>query len=149
MTLKTEIIGGVIILLVTFAAGRYSVQAPTVKTTIQESAKVDTDLNKDTHKKTVSVTVKLPSGTTKTTTTVTEDTISDKRVDSEKLSSVTQTITPPKTGTINVSALAGISLVNGQPVYGASASKEFIGPLTIGVFGLTNGVLGASIGVNL
>ena len=34
------------------------------------------------------------------------------------------------------------------PLYGISANKEFIGPITIGAFGLTNGTIGLSIGVN-
>lgn len=51
---------------------------------------------------------------------------------------------------MNVSVLAGIDFSSAvpKPTYGVSINKEFIGPITVGVFGLTNGTIGASIGVN-
>jgi hypothetical protein len=33
-------------------------------------------------------------------------------------------------------------------MYGISVHREFIGPITLGAFGLTNGTVGLSIGVN-
>jgi hypothetical protein len=47
---------------------------------------------------------------------------------------------------LSLSALAGTDLRS--PVYGAHVSKEILGPVSVGIFGLTNGTFGASIGLN-
>ena len=82
------------------------------------------------------VRTKKPGGETKTVVT-------------EEINSNTKTITkpPPK---LNVSALAGIDTATSllKPIYGISISKEFMGPITVGAYGLTNGVVGLSVGVN-
>lgn len=51
----------------------------------------------------------------------------------------------------NISALAGYDLSHPRsltPLYGVSVTKQVLGPITVGAFGLTNGVLGVSLGVN-
>lgn len=45
-----------------------------------------------------------------------------------------------------ISALAGTDL--SKPIYGAAVSKEVLGPITIGIFGLSNASFGASVGLN-
>jgi F420-0:gamma-glutamyl ligase-like protein len=52
---------------------------------------------------------------------------------------------------VNVSALIGLPLteITKGPVYGASISKPFIGPITLGVWGLTNFTFGLSVGLEL
>jgi hypothetical protein len=96
----------------------------------------DTTVIKE-HDHEVTVIVEDPSG--KKTTTITKDT-------TRKSKEVVKTIVKPK---VNVSALAGVSTTDSRkPVYGISVSKEFIGPITLGAFGLTNGIIGISVGVN-
>jgi hypothetical protein len=48
----------------------------------------------------------------------------------------------------NVSIMAGAGLPYTNPVFGASIQKRFIGPVTLGVWGLSNKTGGVSIGLN-
>jgi len=147
MSTKTKLIAGSSLLIVAFSLGRYS--APKIPTVHTESdTKIDqtTQIDKNTHKVT---TITEDCKTGKKVTTITEDTNTQARKDKDTNISVTQTITPPKTSLINISGLASLDTSRGfTPVYGISASKEFIGPITLGAFGLTNGTIGLSIGVN-
>lgn len=134
-----------VLLLVSFAAGRYSVSNPTVKTEVTKNTEEAVKTNKVTHK--VTTITKDPSG--KDITTITEDTASntDKVIDSTTTEK--QTIVPAKRNSVNVSALASVNFTrSSMPVYGASVSKEIIGPITVGVFGLTDSTIGVSIGLN-
>ncbi len=127
LTLKYKIGGAVAILLVTFALGRYSVNVVT---------------------KTHEVETKKPDGTVQTTIDTTIQAVTkndDKETQTDK---VDQTVTAAKTSTVNISLLAGYHYGDTSPLYGASVSKELLGPITIGLFGLTNGTVGASVGVN-
>lgn len=141
---KYKVIGSAAALATAFAFGRYSAPVtPTVKTheitNTSESMKKD----QDTHKK-ISIT-KKPDGTVITDITVDTDTKTDANKNTDL--KLDQTVTPPKRSTLNVSALGGYDFRKG-PVYGGSVSKEVLGPITIGGFGLTNGTVGVSIGLN-
>ncbi len=129
-----------------FAAGRYSVAKPEVVTKNVTQASVKTDENKDIHKVVVTKTVTQPSGVKETDTTVTTDTTVHDTQDTQETSKTMTDIIPAKTGTLNISALGAYS--NGSLTYGASVTKQIIGPLTAGVFGLTNGTIGVSIGMS-
>lgn len=145
LTTKTKIIVSIVVMAVAFASGRYSVSNPTVKTHEVVNTDSDTKVNKETHK----VTTITEDKDGKKTTTITEDsdTKADKTTDTNK--TLDQTVTPQKTGTVNISALAGLSFDGTfKPAYGASVSKELIGPLIVGAFGLTNGTIGLSLGLN-
>lgn len=124
-----------IALAIGIAVGRYSNRpAETTKIVHEETKKVI-----DTKKKIIEVVT--PDGTK--TTTTTEDTVTT--IDKDKTKS-SQTKPSPK---VNLSFLAGVPRLNDlRPIYGLSVSKEFIGPITVGLFGLTNGTLGVSIGVD-
>lgn len=143
ISLKYKIIGGVIALLVAFASGRYSVNSPTIKTheTINTQTQVNQD--KDTHKK-VTIT-KKPDGTIITDISVDTDTKTDEKQNQNL--TLDQTVTPPKKNTLNVSVLGGYDFGRG-PVYGGSVTKQIIGPITAGVFGLTNGTIGVTVGLD-
>ncbi len=145
LSIKSKITIAVVSLLTAFATGRYSVQAPAVKTqeTVKSNENIKTD--KDIHK--VTVITKKPTG--EEVTTITEDDKAKSDSTSNSTSTLDQTVTPPKINTLNVSALAGIGLASSiQPTYGLSISKQLIGPVTTGLFGLTNGTIGVSIGLN-
>lgn len=142
MDTKYKIIIGVVALLVAFAFGRYSAPKIPDSHTVTDTTK-EVQKNADTHK-TTTIT-ETPDG--KKVTTITEDTIT--KSSSESDTKKDQTITAPKTSIINISALAGLDTGRGfTPTYGISANKELIGPITVGAFGLTNGTIGVSVGVN-
>lgn len=112
---------------------------PTIQTKTTEVIKeiVRTDIQTVTH------TVTLPGGAIETTTTTTDHSV--------KTETDNKTSVVAKKATTNISALIGndFSRSGILPLYGVSVSKEILGPVTLGVFGLiTNGVIGLSVGVN-
>lgn len=151
MNLKTKVIISVIALLVSFAFGRYSKDStPAVKTVEHINTDTKVDQNKDTHTKTTITTTKDDKGVTKTVTQIDTETISKTDKDIKSVTDIQQIITPQKQSKVNISALGALDLSRGLPLptYGLSFNKEFIGPITVGAFGLMNGVIGISIGVN-
>jgi hypothetical protein len=148
MNLKYEIGALIVIWVLAFSLGRCSVQPSKVETKIETNTDTETKIDKNVHKSTVTVTEQEPSGAVKTTTKTIEDTEVQKHVDTETVAHTAQTITPPKTSTLNVSGLVGIDLSRQMPVYGVSINKQLIGPITVGAYGLTNGTLGVSFGIN-
>lgn len=150
MNLKTKIITCVVVIATAFAFGRYSVQSPTVKTIIDTQTDVQKNKDKDTHTVTTIVTIKNPDGTVTETKKIDTTTETKSTENDTKSSHIDQTITPPKLSKLNISVLGGNDFSRGLlvPTYGLSINKEFIGPITIGAFGLMNGVVGVSIGLN-
>lgn len=143
LSLKSKIIIVCAPLILAFALGRYtapSVPNSTIDTKTETNKKTDTD----THK--VTVITKDPK-TGSETTTITEDTKTNTKTNTD--TQIDKTVTAPKTSVINISALAGLDTGRGfVPTYGISANKELIGPITVGAFGLTNGTIGVSLGIN-
>jgi hypothetical protein len=142
MSIQYKVIGVLLILMATFAAGRYSAQKPATNTTTNTVTHETEHQNQ--HE--VIVTIKAPDGTTRTTETIDTNTQVQEAQDTK----TQQIVVPPKTNTLNVSVLVGndFSKLSIQPLYGVSVSKQLLGPLTVGAFGLTNGVIGVSIGLN-
>jgi hypothetical protein len=150
MQLKYKIIIGIASLLAAFAFGRYSVSQPKVVT--KETIATDDKKKEDTqtHTVTKTVIVEAPGGA-KTTTTVVDTQVNDKVQDDDLThETLSQTVTPAKVGTLNVSALASTNVNNPSAglAYGMSVTKAFIGPINAGLWGLNNGTLGVSIGIN-
>lgn len=148
MTLKAKIVICFAILATAFAAGRYSVSGAIVKTTEQTTTDTTKQVDKDTHKNTTTVTEEDGTGKKKTTTVVTEDTTTRSKTDEVIKDDKSSVTTPVKRNTLNVSALASVDIKNFVPVYGLSITKEVLGPVTVGAFGLTSGVVGVSLGLN-
>lgn len=92
-----------------------------------------------THETTTTQTNK--KGTTKTT--IVKEIIDKSKIEKE-------VVVVPKKPSINISALAAVnpSLRHYESIYGISVSKEVFGPFTAGAFGLTDGTLGLSLGIN-
>lgn len=145
---KYVAIVALVILTGTFAAGRYSVSTPGTKTVTDIKLDTVKDVDQDRHKQTTTTTEQDPTGKVKTITVITEDTETKKHIDTASVSHQDIIVTPAKLATLNVSALAGVDFLTYRPVYGASITKQLIGPVTMGAFGLTNGVAGISIGLN-
>jgi hypothetical protein len=113
---------------------KYLVQTKTVT--------VDHEVIKD-NIVTVTHTITQPNGTVESTTTTTDK--SDKLV-----SDVNTAVVASTHSTLNISALVANDFSRGVlvPTYGVSVSKQLLGPVTVGGFGLTNGTIGISIGIN-
>lgn len=89
------------------------------------------------HTVTVTQETKKPDGTTNTTTTTTED---------KKQAATHNESKPVVQSTTSIHALAGMD-VNFKPVYGLEVSKQLLGPIEVGAWGMTNGTIGISVGV--
>lgn len=139
MNLATKIVLSVVALLVSFQAGRYYASQSS------ETTNIDDKKNTNKHTQTVTTIVKSPSGAVRTTikrdmVVVAEEVKKENSVKIEKTTS----------NTVNFSVLAGFDGAHFKsvPIYGVSISKEVLGPITVGAWGLTNGTLGLSAGVN-
>lgn len=123
-------------MVVCFAFGRYTASFKGKETEVKQQ-------DREVEVRTVYVRVKSPDGT------IREEQIKEN-ISKDSVKTVKESLPPEKRSRINISALASVDAKGGNmiPVYGISANKEFIGPITIGAFGLTNGVVGLSIGVN-
>jgi len=155
MTTKTKIITGIVIVATAFAFGRYSApeRVRTEVKTVEVEKKTETkESNTNRHKETTTVTITKPDGSTETTTKTTEDT--NLKTDSKLVDDTTKSSDTTKEVTrggnkLSIAALSGINYSKpDQLIYGASVSKELIGPITLGAFGLTDKTVGISIGLN-
>lgn len=132
----------VCIILLSFAIGRYTA---TIGKSVDTKSSTQIDETKNTETHTTITQTKDPNGQVKTVTTI--DSNTSTKIDEDKTKeSHTQVSAQSK---INVSALVGNDFNNPfLPIYGVSASKEFLGPITVGAWGLTNGTIGLSLGLN-
>jgi hypothetical protein len=137
MSLRYQLLGVFLIAILSFALGRRS----TTSTTIDTQVQTHEDIQTQDHKKTVIT--EQPNGVK--TTVITDDIKSDT---TETQVAQTHEVLNAKKPVINVSALVGTDYTSLKPLYGVSMSKEFLGPITLGVYGMTNHVIGLSIGIN-
>ncbi len=144
MDLKPTLILVGVIAIVAFAFGRYSVKLPPdTKTSEQTTTNDKKTTDTDTHKITV---IEKDCKTGAEKTTITEDTTTREKETQKTVDKLLKDITQQKRRTTNISAIGGIQ--DFKPIYGASANMEVFGPVTAGVFGLTNGVIGINLGIN-
>ncbi len=70
-------------------------------------------------------------------------------VDKSKITSEDNTKLNVGRSKLNLSALVGVQSSNlSSPVFGGHLSKEILGPISVGVWGLSSGAIGASMGLN-
>ncbi len=136
MNISVKMLGVIVLITAVISAAFTRYYFPAIKT---ETVNVDHDVI---HNNIVSVThtVKEPNGAVDTTITTTDHT---SQIDT-KTNTVVQAA--PKW---NVSGLVANDFRSVlKPVYGASVSKEVLGPITIGLWGLSSATVGVSVGVN-
>lgn len=97
------------------------------------------------HRVVVQTETKKPDGTDVIQTVTKEDTATDTKSDLKGQSDSTKTVEYSKG--LSVGALVGLGLSSGLPVYGAYLNKQVLGPIQAGAFGLSNGTVGLSLGV--
>ena len=151
METKYKVILALILSIASFGFGRYSVNS--VNSVKKETQVINENDKKDenTHTVTKTVTIKQPDGATETTVTQDTSTNDDTQDITSTETQVSKTSeTNNKTSQLNISALAAVKGNNliAAPIYGASLSKQLLGPVTIGVFGLTDSTIGVSLGIN-
>ncbi len=144
MTTQIKIGLGVFLLALSFAAGRLSAAKPEVKTDVVTKTDDTQHEVKDTQTKTVIV--KQPNGT-ETTTTETNTVTKILTVDVGNTETKTDVI-PPKVSTLNISVLAGENFSTHQEAFGLSITKKVLGPVSAGVWGINNGMIGVSLGLS-
>lgn len=171
MTLRQEAaaVAGMLALLAgTFAAGRYSVPAADVRTvddsvaahTVTSVTKTAHDTVQDSRQVRVVYRERLPNGTQTETERVTTDTHSEELDRIEAIAMVADTAASHHDQIVatyrpewRLSLLAGASLqtpalpLAGPLVVGVEVSRRVLGPVWVGVWGLTAGAAGVSIGV--
>lgn len=141
---KTKVIIVSAGLLTAFAVGRYTAPSPNLK----EKESISTDITKNENistKKETTIT-ETPDG--KKITKIDEETTTKTKEKEDQLEKLDLSITTKKS-IVSVNALVGYDFTRGPvPTYGLAISKEFLGPITLGAWGLTNGTIGVSVGVN-
>lgn len=111
------------------------------------------DKDKDKHKKTTIVETTDSDGKKTKTTVVTEDTsentkTNQQQTESSQKSEVDTKEVTSRTQKVTVAAMVGSNIgFPLVPIYGGSVSKSLLGPIQIGVWGLTNATFGASLGI--
>ncbi len=139
---------GFILLLGAFAFGRWTVPTRTVietKVVEVEKKQENKDIDREKHKTTV--TIERPDGSKETTVTETVGTHINTETSTDKETASESKKTTEKAASVTVSGLAGLSDFK-TPVYGASITKPFLGPIAVGFWGLTNSTFGISLGLS-
>ena len=147
MSNKLKLLACCLVVVAAFAAGRWA--APEKVRTETKIVEVEKKTSKkDEHRETTTTDVVKPDGTHTSTTTVVEDNHEGTTSDTS-LTEVDKKEVTRGTSKVTISALAGIRPfdLTTPPVYGASITKPILGPLAVGAFFLTNGTVGASIGL--
>lgn len=139
--MKTKIIAIALGLIVAFAAGRYSVQVPPA---VEQTVVIDETTDVKENKKKETVIVKDPNG--KETTTIKEETNTD--ITKRKEARIDTKVTPVARRTLVVSGLVGTDIRHLSAIYGVAVTKEGLGPVSVGAWGLNNGIVGVSVGVS-
>jgi hypothetical protein len=164
---RNKIIAAILLLLTSFAFGRYSApekvkiekQVVTTESDKKDTdKKTQTDLDRNKHVETTTLEKKLPDGTTVKETKTVEDTSTQKKRDQQVLMDEQSTDTHSEKESklvesgrnkLNLSLLVGAQVTKlSEPlVYGVSASRPFLGPVTLGLWGTTQKVGGVSVGL--
>lgn len=155
-------LAGVAALVVAFVSGRYSVPTKVEMRTefltlTQVVRSVHVRQVTDTKWKTVVVTKPDGSSVATTEATTHTDTSTKENENSSKVAASTvATKTETKLPDWQISALVGADLskaLNGSgtlaPTFGIHVQRRVLGPVTLGVFGLSSGVVGLSAGLQL
>lgn len=150
MTPRIKIVIVGVALIVAFASGRYlTPEKVKIETKIVEVEAKTKETEAHKHKETTTTVIKEVSGKEETTTVVVEDSGKDIK-STDNINKTTDTLKEVTTGSskVTISALGAFDFKAGKPAYGISVTKPILGPIAIGLFGLTNDTLGCSLGIS-
>lgn len=150
MSTKREVVLAAISLLTAFAVGRWSApERVKVETKVVEVEKKDSSSAQAGDKDTETHIIEHPDGTKETIITTHENwqknhsSTDDTSVSSDASKEVTA-----RKSLVTISALGGAEASNNFPlVYGVSVTKSILGPVTVGIWGLSDKTFGASLGL--
>lgn len=130
-----------LLMISSFGLGYYKmpskVETKTVTVTVEK-------LVQEVKQNTKQVAVIKKDGTEVITTDINTDTNTE---DDTSIKEDTTKIVTRDSG-ISISALAGFDLNGVTPIYGGSVSKQVLGPIEFGIWGLTSKTVGISIGAH-
>lgn len=143
MQTRTKVFISIAALAVAYASGHYF-SPEKIKTEVR-TVEVEKIVTKVVHQ-TITIHEK-PDGTKDTTIVTDANTNSTTNKESKD---ATKEVTVSK-DRFNISVLAGSTfpLNLSSPIYGISVNRNILGPLTAGIFGMTNSTVGISLGLNL
>lgn len=160
MSTKTKVIIVIVYTAVAVASGRYlTPEKVKIETKVVEADKktdtIDNSKNKHQIKKTTVTVNKKPTGEeTIVTNTTVETVVDDKKtqvvIDQSSKKSDDKETKTAAADKITISALAGAnlsSLATSPFVYGLSITRPILGPVTLGLWGLSNASCGVSVGL--
>lgn len=134
------------LLLTGVAIGYYAMPAKVVEKEVTKIVEVEAK-SKDNDKVYKKVEVINKDGSKTVTTELVDKSKSTSdtniNVDSEKSKETTYS-----KNTITINGLIGLGLQDRQPIYGISVSKQLLGPIQIGIWGLSNKTGGFSLGLS-
>lgn len=150
MSTKWKVIISIAALALAFALGYWLTPTKTITKvetiTVQKIIYVEKK-----HADTTTVVVTKPDGTTESTTHTVEDTNTSSNT-TEVSDTTNLKETSRDSAKVAVLALAGVPIdFNkgvGTPVYGLSVSRPIIGPVTVGLWGLSNLTFGVGVGLS-
>lgn len=154
-----KILTSIAVVLISFAFGRYSapekVRIETKIVEVEKKKEVVVGSKDRNKKKTVTVTeITRPDGTHEKTTVTVEETQTEVKERRKETSGTTTTTDSTNETTYKAAQTHLVVLVGGNvadltsgPVYGVAVSRNVLGPITLGAFGLTNKSLGVSLGL--
>lgn len=160
METKTKVILGSVAVVVAFAFGRYSApEKVKIETKTVEVEKKVTDKQRNVQKKKHLVTTitetEKPDGTKTKVTKITEEDDSNSNTNVSQTDTTNKSTDTTKEITYSskkysLSALAGTQFSFSSPItpiYGGMFTRQILGPINAGVFGLSNKVGGISLGL--
>lgn len=158
MSTKGRIFLGAVLILGAFAFGRYSapekikVEKEIVRVEVEKKEK-SKDQSVDEQKDTTTIEVTKPDGTKIKKRVVRQDrkteTSTDEKTDRVSQTKKKETKVVENSRRISVSVIAGPNFTDLKApiVFGGYISRPFMGPVTLGIWGLSSGVGGVSVGL--
>lgn len=99
------------------------------------------------HEVVVQTETKKPDGTDVIQTKTVEDSGIDVNSQIKAIQDIEKTVSYGRG--LEIGLMGGVNATTGTPAYGAYASKQILGPISVGGFGLSNGTIGLTLGIGL
>ncbi len=160
--MKVKVFIAVVSIGVAFAFGRYTtperIKIEKVIVEVEKKTKdSNTDAERNKRRETTTREVTHPDGTKEVITTVVETTETSKKSNTHETDKISKKEKDSKeivknSNTFNLSLLTGAKLPSGGSlsplIYGGHITKQILGPINVGVWGLSDSTGGVSLGLS-